>query len=280
MREFSEFNDGYNYLLCIIDCYSRYAWCEKLKTKTGAETARAFEKIFDEAGTVPAKMQFDRGKEFYNDKVKSLFEQKEIEYFSTDSDKKAAIVERFNRSLKTRMWKYFTAHETRKWIDILDRLVEDYNNSYHTTIKMNPVDAVKAENSALVWRNIYGAYLSAKYDIPKYREGQTVRISKYKRIFDKGYLPNYTEEFFKIKEVKIGRPIVYRLEDMKGEELTGIFYEEELSPYDETEDTTFKVEKILSRKSVKGNKFALVKYKGWPEKFNEWIPVDNLIVNK
>jgi len=67
---------------------------------------------------------------------------------------------------------------------------------------------------------------------------------------------------------------------MKGEELTGIFYEEELSPYDETEDTTFKVEKILSRKSVKGNKFALVKYKGWPEKFNEWIPIDNLIVNK
>jgi len=251
-----------------------------LKQRLVQRPQKLSRKFLEEDETVPVKVQFDRGKEFYNDKVRSLFEHKGIEYFSTDSDKKAAIVERFNRTLKSRMWKFFTAHETRNWIDVIDKLVEDYNHSYHTTIKMSPAEAIKPENSALVWRNIYGAYLSATYNIPKFREGQTIRISKYKRVFDKGYLPNYTEEFFKIKQVKVGRPIVYKLEDMKGEELTGIFYEEELSPYDETDDTTFKVEKILAKKSIKGNKFALVKYKGWPDKFNEWIPIDNLIVNK
>ena len=75
------------------------------------------------------------------------------------------------------MWKFFTAHEKRKWINILDNLVEDYNNSYYTTINMNPAESIKPENSAFVWRNMYGVYVSAKYDKPKYREGQTVRIT-------------------------------------------------------------------------------------------------------
>jgi len=103
-----------------------------------------------------------------------------------------------------------------------------------------------------------------------------VRIAKYKSIFDKGYLPNYTEEFFKIKEVKIGIPVVYKLEDVKGEDLNGIFYEDELSPYSETEESTYKVEKVLSKKTIKGKKFVLVKYKGWPDKFNEWLPAENV----
>jgi len=113
MREFSNFNDNYNYLLCVIDCYSKFAWCQKLKTKTGVEVKKAFEKNLNN-GRTPDKIQYDKGKEFYNEKVKNLFKEKDIEYFSTDSDKKASIVERFNCTLKTRMWKYFTAHETRR----------------------------------------------------------------------------------------------------------------------------------------------------------------------
>ena len=229
MREFSDSNEGYNYLLCVIDCFSKYVWVEPLKTKGGVETGKAFEVIFKK-GRVPAKLQFDEGKEFYNKNVESLFKDKNIEYFSTFSDKKASIIERFNRTLKSRMWKYFTANETRKWIDIVQQLVNDYNNSFHNTIKMSPVEASKLDNTTTVWNHMYGAYLSAKYNVPKYKLGQTVRITKYKSIFDKGYLPNFTEEFFKIKEVRIGRPTVYTLEDLKGENLKGIFYEEELSP--------------------------------------------------
>ena len=106
MREFADFNSGYNYLLCVIDCYSKYAWTEAMKTKTGAETAKAFEKIFEQ-GRIPQNLQFDQGKEFYNDKVKSLLNENGINFYSTDSDKKEATVELFNRTLKSRMWKYF-----------------------------------------------------------------------------------------------------------------------------------------------------------------------------
>jgi len=113
MREFSDFNDNYNYLLCVIDCYSKFAWCQKFKTKTGVEIKKAFEKILNNVRT-PDKIQYDKCNEFYNEKVKNLFKEKDIEYFSTDSDKKASIVERFNRTLKTTMWKYFTTHETRR----------------------------------------------------------------------------------------------------------------------------------------------------------------------
>jgi len=274
MREFSESNEGYNYLLCVIDCYSKYAWCIPMKTKTGLETRDAFEKIFDI--DTPNKMHFDEGKEFYNEKVKSLLKERNVEFYSTASDKKAAIVERFNRTLKGRMWKYFTANETRKWIDILDKLVDDYNNSFHTTIKMTPIEARRPENTARVWNNIYGAYLTAKYETPKFKEGQTVRIHKYKSVFDKGYLPNFTEEFFKIKQVQKGRPIVYKLEDLNGEELKGIFYESELSAYNENEETTYKIEKVLGKKKIKGKDYVLVKYKGWPDKFNEWLPKENI----
>ncbi len=278
MRELSGSNEGYNYLLCTIDCFSKFVWCGPLKTKTGPEVKAAFESIFSK-GRVPDKLQFDEGKEFYNKLVESLLKDRGIEFFSTHAGQKASIVERFNRTLKSRMWKYFTANETRKWIDIVQNLVEDYNNTYHQTIKMTPVEASKPENSSVVWHNIYGAYLAEKYGPPKYKVGQTVRISKYKSVFDKGYLPNFTEEFFKIKEVKIGRPIVYVLEDLKGDDVQGIFYEDELGPYTETDETTYKVEKVLGKKTVKGKKFVLVKYKGWPDKFNDWLPAEN-VANK
>src|SRR5271155_2027431 len=146
MREFSKSNDNDNYILMVIDCFSRYAWVEPLKTKTGLETSEAFNKIF-KMGHIPLKIHFDEGKEFYNKNVKELFESTKIEFFSTFSDKKAAIVERFNRTLKSRMWKYFTEHETRKWIDAVQDIVLGYNNTYHSTIKMTPTEATKLENS-------------------------------------------------------------------------------------------------------------------------------------
>src|SRR5271155_4076111 len=142
MREFSETNAGYNYLLTVIDCFSRYAWIAPLKTKTGLETSKAFDNMF-EKGCVPSKMQFDEGKEFYNKNVQELFKMREISFFSTFSDKKAAIVERFNRTLKSRMWKYFTKHETRIWIDVVQNIVNGYNNTYHTTTKKTPSEANK-----------------------------------------------------------------------------------------------------------------------------------------
>ena len=214
--------------------------------------------------------QFDDGKEFYNVGVKTL-EKHEIKYFSTKSDKKAAIVERFNRTLKTAMWTYFYSKGTYKWIDVLDQLVYNYNNIKHNTILMKPKD-VNKKNEDQVWTTLYG-HLYAESPLPKFKVGDMVRISKYKSTFTKGYEANFTEELFKVIKVICGDPNVYEIADLLGEPITGKFYEEELSGVNSRENTQ---EKILKRKKVKGKKMVLVKWLGYDSKHNNWIPESSI----
>jgi hypothetical protein len=147
-------------------------------------------------------------------------------WFSTYYDKKAAVVERFNRTIKEKMHRYFMAKETNKWFDILGDLVKGYNNSFHSSIEMKPVDARKEE---AVWYNLYGAYVEETFGKHKYRVGDAVRINKYKSIFDKGYLQNFTEKVFKIKQVIFTKPIVHNHADYQSDAVDGYFYEEESS---------------------------------------------------
>ena len=186
-------------------------------------------------GKYPDVAQFDEGKEFYNVDVRDLLKSHNVSYFSTKSDKKAAIVERFNRTLKTMMWKYFYSKGTYNWVDVLDELTENYNNTKHGSILMKPADVNKS-NGNLVWVTLYGSALG-KLSLPKFRVGDTVRVSIYKSIFSKGYEANFTEEIFKISRVLRGDPNVYEIEDHEGEQIIGKFYEEELSAVDKKDDT-------------------------------------------
>ena len=274
MQKFSKTNKGYNYILTVIDILSRYAWAKPLKRKTGEEVVEQFKIIFKEA--IPEKIQFDDGKEFYNKKIYALFDEHNIDHFSSRSEKKASIVERLNRTLKTRMWKYFTANETEVWYDVIDDLVNDYNISFHSSIGMTPTEARKEENSDTVWYNLYGDFLLHDFGKPKFKINDHVRISKYKTIFTKGYLPNYTEEIFKVNQVIYTKPFVYKLSDLMDEELDGYFYEQELSYVPNPDDIEYKIEKVIRRKTVKGKKMALVKWKGYSDKFNEWLPASEI----
>ena len=274
VQKYQKENKHFRFILTVIDILSRYAWAKPLMSKRGEDVKNAFVEIFAEA--VPEKIQFDDGKEFYNSHFKELLEKHNIEWFSTKSDKKAAIVERFNLTLKSRMWKYFTAKETDKWTDVLDDFVNNYNHSFHSSIGMKPVDARKEENEGTVWYNLYGAHLSSTFGEPKYKVGNSVRIAKYKSIFAKGYLPNFTEEIFKIKQIIFTQPIVYKLEDYQDEDIDGYFYEEELSYVPNPEEMDYKIEKVLRHKTVNGKKYGLVKWKGYADKFNEWLPVSQI----
>lgn len=274
MQKFSRDNNGYNYILTVIDVFSRYAWSLPLKSKRGEDVKDLFQEVFRDGQ--PEKIQFDEGKEFYNKHLKDYLEQNNIEYFSSFSDKKAAVCERYNKSLKGKMWKYFTQKETEKWVDILPDLVYSYNHTFHSSIGMKPVDAIKEENEDVVWYNLYGAFLANDFGSPKFKVGDSVRISKYKTVFTKGYLPNYTEEVFKIKQVVYTKPFVYKLQDYHEEEITGYFYEQELSYVPNPEDIEYKIDKVLRYKTIKGKKYGLVKWKGYSEKFNEWLPVENI----
>ena len=269
MGKYKHKNRGYYWILTGVEVLSRYAFAIPVYRKDTKNMTEAVEKLLEEFKVrfdkSPNIVQFDDGKEFYNVGVKTLLEDNNIRYFSTQSDKKAAIVERFNRTLKTMMWKYFYSKGTYNWVDVLDDLVTNYNNTKHRSILMKPVDVNKT-NEDQVWVTLFGDAVG-DLPLPKFRVGDTVRLSRYKSIFSKAYETNFTEEIFKVKKVLRGDPNMYEIEDHEGEPIIGKFYEEELSRVDKQDDV-YRVEKILKRK--KG--MALVKWLGYDSKHNSWIP--------
>lgn len=139
VQNISKYNRGMRYLLMVIDAFSKYAWIEPIKTKTGKAVTEAFEKILKHAkGRKPINLQTDDGREFYNSTFAALMKQKNIHHFSTSSDAKASIVERFNRTFKDRLYRYFTVKNTLRYLLVLPDLVKGYNASYHHTIGMAP----------------------------------------------------------------------------------------------------------------------------------------------
>ena len=213
----------------------------------------------------PEKLWTDKGKEFYNKNVKDL-----VELYSTENEEKSSIVKRWIRTMKEKMWKYFTDNNTYTYIDILPDLVEDYNNTVHSSTKLTPVEASKKKNELSVWRNLYPDRLKIHDLTPKFSVEDEVRISKKKKTFEKGYTTRWTEEIFTITKIQNTNPITYKIADLQGEEIDGTFYETELQ---KTEQQVFRIEKVIEKRKNK----SLVKWKGYSDKFNSWVDNKNLI---
>ena len=182
---------------------------------------------------------------------------------STNNEGKSVLAERFIRTLKSKIYKYMTSISKNVYIDKLDDMVNEYNNTYHTTIKMKPSDV--KDNT----------YINTDKEInnkdPKFKVGDHVRISKCKNIFAKGYLSNWSEEVFVIKEVKNIIPWIYVINDLNGEEIIGTFYEKELQ---KTSQEELRIEKVIKRK---GNKI-FVKWKRYDNSVNSWIDKNYIII--
>ena len=268
MQLLARHNRGYRYILTVIDIMSRYAWARPLKSKQGAEVAAAFQSIFREK-RIPKRIQTDQGKEFENRQVRELFHKHKIELFSVKSAYKCAIVERFNRTLKTRIWRYFTAHNTHKWIDVLSDIVHSYNHRKHRTIGKRPVDVTK-ENAMETWHHLHGKRQVGK--MPKdIHVGDRVRISKVKSVFEKGYLPNWTEEEFFIHSINTKyKPIMFKLQDSAGDVIDGSFYRHEIQPISRHDDV-YVVERIVRRQRRRGEMWYFVKWSGYPSSMNSWV---------
>ncbi|MCK5872762.1 MAG: hypothetical protein KAG26_08035, partial [Methylococcales bacterium] len=256
MSSFSKFNKETKFLLAVIDIFSKFGWLIPLKNKTGKSVAEAFRVIFKERK--PQKMWVDKGTEFYNKSVQGM-----IELYSTENEEKSSVVERWNRTMKEKMWKYFSANSTRVYINILDAMVKQYNNTVHSSIKMTPIEASKKKNENKVWRNLYPDLGEDKSN-PKLSVGDKVRITKKKKTFEKGYTPKWTEEVFTISQVQYTNPPTYKITDYNGEEIQGTFYEEELQ---KTKQEVYRIEKVIKR----GKNKSLVKWLGYPESFNSWV---------
>ena len=265
MRALSKENEGFNFLLLVIDIFNKYGWIKPLKDKKGETIVKALKEIFKESGRRPAKLWTDKGREFFNKDVRDL-----VELYATENEEKSSIAERWIRTIKEKMFKYFTDYNTNTYIDVLPDLVEDYNNTVHSSTKLTPTDASKEENELKVWRNLYPDRYKTSRLNPKFSVGDEVRITKKKKVFEKGYTTRWTEEIFTIKEIRETNPITYKLEDLQGEEIKGTFYEPELQ---KTEQQIYRIEKII--KKEKGRSF--VKWKGYSDKFNSWVDNKDLI---
>ena len=257
MQSFSKKNKGYKYILSVIDIFSKYGWMIPLKDKTGKSVAKALESITRK----PEKIWVDKGKEFYNKDVK-------FELYSTENEEKSSVVERWNRIMKEKMFKYFSANNTNKYIDVLQDLVEQYNNTVHSTTKMTPVEASLKKNEPKVYLNSYGI-VTANVSTPKFKVGDRVRITIKKNTFEKGYTPRWTEEVFTISTVQPTQPVTYKIKDSMEDEIKGTFYEQELQ---KTKQDIYRIEKVLSKRNGK----AFVKWIGYPTNANSWIPLEDI----
>ena len=267
VQNLSRYNKGYKYLLTCIDIFSKYTWVVPLKTKQGQELVKAFQTILS-SGRKPNKLQTDQGTEFLNRVFQKFLRENNIDFFTVNSGLKASVVERFNRTFKNKMYKYFTAKNTLTYIDVLPKLVKSYNNTYHRRIKMKPSQVTKA-NEAKVWDTLYGNDVDKRVRY-KFQVGDRVRISKVKRMLEKSYLPNFTEEMFTIYQRFARQVPVYKLKDDAGEILDGTFYEAELQKVIK-EDDVYRVEKVLRKRKRKGVVEYFVKWKGYSSKFNSWV---------
>ena len=178
LSSLSKFNDGFNWILTCIDIFSKFGWAIPLKHKTGFEITEAFMKIFH-SGRKPHKLQTDKELEFLNRTFQKYLKKQNVHFFTTNSEAKASVVERFNRTLKTKMWKYFTHKNTRRYVDILPDLLKSYNHSFHRSIKMKPIEVNKA-NENVVWHTLYGEIISKPVRF-LFNVGDSVRISKTKK---------------------------------------------------------------------------------------------------
>jgi len=267
VQKFKKYNDGHGHILTVIDVLSKYAWAIPVMNKKPETIVDAFKQIM-KTGRKPWRLYTDKGLEFRGGPFQRFLKANDIQYISSESpDVKASIAERYNRTLKTRLWKHFTKSGSYRYIAVLPKLVQAINSSYHRSIKRKPID-VNSENEKDVWNTLYGqdfGPVDFKFDV-----GDKVRIAQHKHIFKKGYLPNFTEEIFTIKDRIARHPVVYKICDWSGESIVGIFYEWELVKVVKPDDV-YKIEKVLKTRKRKGVTEYFVKWFGYPAKFNQWI---------
>ena len=261
MQKFAKLNKGYRYLLTCIDIFSKYSWVIPLKDKRGITIKNALQKIFKQRK--PKFLWTDRGTEFYNKQVQDLLNENNIKLYSTNnSEIKSSVVERFNRTFKNMMYKKFTENNNTIFYNILDELVNNYNNKYHSTIKMTPIEGSKKVNENKI-KNIYNFEKTKKPG--KFKIGDRVRLSLVKNIFEKSYETNWTEEIFEIYDIKYSNVPYYYLKDLNNEKLDGTFYEQELQKTKQND--LYIIEKILKTNKDK----IYVKWRGYDNSFNSWI---------
>ena len=271
MRESSKVNSGHQYILAGIDIFSRYGFAQPIKNKQATTVLDGFMEMTKHRA--PKKVQTDKGKEFVNKTFQKYLVEEGIEFFTGENDDvKCSLAERFNATLQGKLWRCFQHFNNYKWIDILQDIVHSYNHTIHSTLGVAPVKITK-ENSDLLFYKLYEKPSQKKIPRTTLKEGSKVRMLAKERTFNRGYEPNWTEEVYTVDKVtKKG----YQLKDELGEAIKGSFYQPEVQKVRVHARKRYDVEKVVKDRGKGKQRQALVKWKGYGDKFNTWEPVKNI----
>ena len=299
LQKYSDENDGFKYFLLIIDTFSRYVWTVPMRSKSSKETTAAFETVFKE-GRSPDILRTDSGGEFKSFALKKILDEENILHFFAQGETKANFSERAIQSIKMILTKDIYERQNKEWVSRLPAITLGYNNSVHRSTGMAPSeinhdneDEVRLKQYLIrtkknkkkkklikttLENNVKGKKTRKKVILKatekpfKFSPGDIVRVSYLKDLFTRAYDVNYSHELFRVVRAfrREGLP-VYVIQDWDRDPVTGVFYEQELTLGAEPTDGTYKIEKVLKTRTVKGKKQAFVKFLGWHNKFNMWI---------
>ena len=272
MTQYVDKNDGYAYFLVSIDCFSKLAHTAPLKSLKGAEVSKALESLLTKF-TKAERVRTDLGSEFKSRVTQNMLRRLGIKHFYSSNETKCHFAERLIRTLKSLLYRYMTSKNTHRWVDQLQSITENYNNTYHRSIKRTPASVTPSDEHQLS-KLMYDTSLTAPGKTPVFQLNDTVRISSLKSKFHRDFDESWTREYFLVsdREIKQGIP-VYRLKDLQNEPLQSTYYHQELQKIitDDKKDK-YTIEKVLKRRRGK----CLVSWLGWPRKFATWIDCSSI----
>src|SRR3981081_109849 len=270
-------NKGFRYLLVCVDTLSRRVFTSPVKSKNFTDIKDAFDKVFAEMPYLPQQVFSDRGKEFVSANISQYFKELGVPKFKAEaSNIKAAFAERMIRTIKHKLYPYFSEKNTTDWVTVIPKITDAINKSICRSTGMRPID-INEKNADEVWERLYAPMVRGEPGTSrkslKFAKGDHVRMSRTKPVFEKGYLPNFSDEILRVTGTSKHDPEFYELHDEENEPIRGRFYKEELVKT--TKDTSYRIEKVLQKKTVNGRKKLLVKFIGY--KNPEWIFENDLV---
>ena len=282
VQALAKHNDGHRYLLTVIDVFTKYLHIVPLKSKTAKAVSEAFESVLNDDRYMkphkrrPIRLRTDKGKEFLGSGFQKLLKREGIQFLvCKNPDIKCSCIERAHRTIRAKLYKYFTFKNSYRYIDVLADFVTGYNATVHSSTGIAPASVTDSDVLA-IWKRLQRKrerVIKAKYSV-----GQHVRINKEKATFAKSAEQNFSTEIFRIAKVipRTPRP-VYELEDLNKQPIDGSFYQEELTPVVVTKQTQFKIDKILSTRVRRGIKEHKVRWLGYGPEFDSWVKASDVV---
>ena len=281
--DFIQANEGKMYILAVIDSFTKLVWLRILESKSGEVVTAAMKELF-QSSNKPKYLRVDGGGEFINQEFLNMCKSLNVKLYIAMEPIKCAFVERFNRTFKRILVQIMEQNNSIRWIDFVSDALEIYNNRTHSSIGMSPDEARNKRNHKIILRKYLKKY--SKFDKrkvvknkkpTKFKLGQFVKIFKKKGIFSRGYHQNVTKEYFKIYYIdRSFSKDRYYLKDVDGDRIIGSFYEEFLVLFNPSENAEYKLDpafKGMKRKNINGVPHIFIKWLGWPNKFNQWVPL-------